>query len=68
MAPKKPAKKAPEKKAPLGEGTRFKKLSAELAEKGAKKPDALAAWIGAKKYSRPKMQKLATAGRQKKNR
>jgi hypothetical protein len=34
----------------LGSGTRFKKLSATLAARGAHDPDALAAYIGRKKY------------------
>jgi hypothetical protein len=36
--------------APLGTGERFKQLSNELADKGASNPDALAAWIGRRKY------------------
>jgi hypothetical protein len=46
-----------------GEGKRFAALSGSLGAKGAENPDALAAWIGAKKYSRPVMQKMAAAGR-----
>jgi hypothetical protein len=34
----------------LGSGTRFRKLSATLAARGASDPDALAAFIGRKKY------------------
>jgi hypothetical protein len=39
----------------LGSGTRFRRLSATLAAKGASNPDALAAWIGRKKYGAAKM-------------
>src|SRR3990167_8828160 len=38
------------KKPPLGEGGRFKALTHELEEEGAKDPKALAAFIGRKKY------------------
>ena len=34
----------------LGSGKRFARLSSTLAAKGAHNPDALAAWIGARKY------------------
>jgi hypothetical protein len=34
----------------LGSGARFRKLSATLAARGASNPDALAAWIGRRKY------------------
>jgi len=51
------------KKAPLGEGSRFKELSAKLAKKGVKDPDALAASIGRKKYGKAKFQKLAAKGK-----
>ena len=37
----------------------FKKLSGELAAKGAKNPGGLAAWIGRKKYGAAKFQKAA---------
>src|ERR1022692_3413307 len=33
----------------LGSGVRFKKLSGTLASRGARNPDALAAWIGHRK-------------------
>jgi phage head maturation protease len=49
--------------APLGTGARFKKLSAGLAAKGAHDPDALAAWIGKKKYGKAGFKKLANAAR-----
>ena len=43
----------------LGSGARFRKLSGTLAARGAHNPDALAAWIGAKKYGRAGMGKLS---------
>ena len=51
------------KKAPLGSGGRFKALSSKLAEKGAKNPDALAAFIGRKKYGKSKFAKLSAHGK-----
>lgn len=47
----------------LGSGARFRKLSASLAAKGARDPDALAAWIGQHKYGREKFRKLASHAR-----
>lgn len=44
-------------------GTRFAKLSSQLAAKGAKDPDALAAWIGRKKLGKAHFQKLAAHAR-----
>ena len=41
----------------------FKKLKGELAAKGAKNPEALAAWIGRKKYGKEKFQAKAAAGK-----
>ena len=49
----------------LGGGGRFEKLSNELASEGARNPDALAAYIGRKKYGALKMRKWATAGRKR---
>lgn len=49
--------------AKLGSGARFKKLSGELAAKGAHDPDALAAFIGRKKHGKKRFQQLAAAGR-----
>jgi hypothetical protein len=43
----------------LGSGARFKKLSSALAARGAHDPDALAAFIGRKKYGTAKMAKLS---------
>jgi len=60
----------------LGSGSRFKRLTKELASRRGKtrtgksrkvrNPQALAAWIGRKKYGKKKMAKLAAAGRKKK--
>jgi hypothetical protein len=44
--------------APLGTGERFRKLSGTLAARGASNPDALAAWIGRRKYGRKGFAKL----------
>ena len=49
--------------AKLGSGTRFKKLSKKLAAGGAKNPDALAAYIGRKKYGAKKFGKLSAGGK-----
>ncbi|MGE5827154.1 MAG: HK97 family phage prohead protease [Micromonosporaceae bacterium] len=46
--------------------SRFSRLSAALAEKGAHNPDALAAHIGRRKYGRAGMAALAAKGRAKK--
>lgn len=43
--------------------SRFSDLSAKLAAKGAHDPDALAAYIGRKKYGKAKFAVLAAAGR-----
>lgn len=54
------------KKAPLGSGKRFAALKGELAKRpGVKDPGALAAYIGAKKYGRAKMSKMAAKGRKR---
>lgn len=53
-------------KARLGSGTRFKTLSKKLAKQGASNPDALAAFIGTKKYGQKKMTKMAVAGKKRK--
>lgn len=50
-------------KAKLGTGARFKKLDKNLKKKGAKDPEALAAYIGREKYGKNKFQKMATAGK-----
>lgn len=43
--------------------SRFSDLSAKLAAKGAHDPDALAAYIGRKKYGKAAMAAMAAAGR-----
>lgn len=43
----------------LGSGARFKKLSGTLAARGAHNPDALAAWIGRRKFGAAGMAKLS---------
>jgi len=50
-------------KPPLGSGARFSALTQQLAARGARNPKALAAYIGAKKYGRKKMSKMAAAGK-----
>ncbi len=47
---------------PAGEGSRFVALAAVLKAKGAKNPEALAAWIGRKKYGK-KMSQFSVKGR-----
>ncbi len=50
----------------LGGGGRFAALKSKLSkEKGVTDPAALAASIGAKKYGRGPMQKMAAAGRKR---
>jgi len=49
-----------------GSGKRFASLTKKLAKKGAKNPEALASWIGRKKYGSKKFQKMAIAGRKRK--
>ncbi len=54
-------------KAKLGSGARFKSLVKKLkGKKGVTDPEGLAAYIGAKKFGRKKMTKMASAGRRKK--
>lgn len=43
----------------LGSGARFRKLSAHLASRGASNPDALAAYIGRKRYGNAGMARLS---------
>lgn len=47
-------------KAKLGSGKRFKALSKKVSS------NALAAWIGRKKYGKKRFQKLSIKGRKKK--
>ncbi len=53
------------KKPPLGSGERFKQLTRELKRKGVENPEALAAWIGRRKYGKKRFQELASKGRKK---
>ena len=50
-------------KPPLGSGARFKALSNKLSKEGASNPNALAAYIGRKKYGNKKMGQLSAKGR-----
>lgn len=52
-------------KAKLGTGKRFKKLSSDLKKHGASTPDALAAYIGRKKYGKKKFASLSAKSRKK---
>jgi hypothetical protein len=52
-------------KGKVGTGARFKQLKGKLAARGAKNPDALAAWIGRKKLGKARFQKLAAKGRKR---
>jgi hypothetical protein len=54
-------------KPPLGSGERFKQLSAKLKRKGVDNPEALASWIGRKKYGKERFQELAQKGRKRKD-
>jgi len=56
-------KRRRKRKPPLGSGKRFRELSEELADRGVRDPDALAAWIGRRKYGKARMAKLAAKGR-----
>ena len=51
------------KKAPLGEGTRFRELSAKLKKQGVRDPDALSAAIGRKKFGNKKFAELGQKGK-----
>ncbi|MEW6016489.1 MAG: hypothetical protein AB1760_00280 [Pseudomonadota bacterium] len=52
-------------KAPLGSGGRFEALSEKLAARGARNPNALAAWIGRKRYGSKRMAELSAIGRRR---
>jgi hypothetical protein len=53
------------KQPPLGTGERFKQLTAKLRRRGVDDPEALAAWIGRKKYGKKRFQELAQKGRKR---
>lgn len=57
----------PNSRAPLGQGGRFAALSNKLASQGAKNPDALAAYIGRKKYGSGHFAALAAKGKKRKH-
>ena len=51
-------------KGKLGSGSRFRALSANLANRpGVTDPDALAAYIGRKKFGKKKFGKLSAGGK-----
>lgn len=54
------------KEAKLGSGERFKKVEAEAKKSGARNPQAVAAAIGIKRYGKAKMEKMAQAGKARK--
>jgi hypothetical protein len=56
---------AAKKKPKLGSGKRFSNLKKKLADKGAKSPGALAAYIGREKFGAKKMSKMAAKGRKR---
>lgn len=67
-AKKRPGKSyvAKGKKPKIGAGGRFKALKEAIGKrKGVKDPGAIAAFIGRKKYGKPKFQKLGVAARKK---
>lgn len=49
--------------AELGSGERFKALVGKLKKKHARTPEALAAFIGRKKYGKKRFGALSSAGR-----
>jgi len=51
---------------PPGSGANFKAVAASAAKSGARDPDAVAAAVGRKKYTKAGMAKLAAAGRKRK--
>lgn len=65
MVPPPAAERSARRAAALGSGARFKALSAKLAAKGAHDPNALAAWIGRRKYGKAAFHKLASAARKR---
>lgn len=47
----------------LGSGERFANLKTKLANRGARNPAALAAWIGRRSMGKAKFQSLAAKGK-----
>lgn len=62
------SKRSGSKKPKLGSGSRFKKVAASAAKSGARDPNAVAAAVGRKKYSKTKMAALSKTGRKRKAR
>lgn len=59
--------RAEDGKAPLGTGARFAWLKRRLARRqDVTDAEALAAWIGRRKYGKARFQKLAARGRRRK--
>jgi hypothetical protein len=58
-------KSSKKRKPKLGSGARFKALATKLKKGGARKPKALAAYIGRKKYGKEEMAKMATKGKKR---
>lgn len=54
------------KKPKLGSGMRFKEIEKKAAKAGAENPAAVAASAGMAKYGKNKMEKMAHAGKMKK--
>jgi hypothetical protein len=50
-------------KGKLGTGARFGRLARSLAQKGARKPKALAAFIGRKKFGKKRFAQLSKKGK-----
>ena len=53
------------RKAPLGQGGRFKAVEASARKSGARDPKAVAAAVGRRKYGAKRMAKMAAAGRKR---
>lgn len=51
------------KKPKQGSGDRFKQLSDQLGQRGVDDPNALAAFVGRKKFGKDKMSKMAEKGK-----
>lgn len=56
-------RKSKKKLPKLGTGARFKAIAKQVKAKGAYDPEALAAWIGRKKYGKKKFAKLSAKGK-----
>lgn len=49
----------------MAKGTRFARLTRKLRARGARRPKALASWIGRKKYGQKRMTAMSVAGRKR---